>query len=75
MKQDVKIYDRVGNLLKVNDEVFDGYDTNTLEIYNDEWCISSDKSIWRIEEFVLSIYKDGIKLVDFIKEDKIYEIH
>ncbi len=67
MKKDTKIYDKNGRLLSVNDRTYDGYDINTVEIWDDEWCICSEKSIWRIEEFTLSVYKDGIKLVDFEK--------
>lgn len=67
MNKDEKVYDKNGTLLKAGDVIDD--DGSTLEIYYDEWYIDphSKDTIWRIEEFWLDAYKDGVLLVDFEK--------
>lgn len=67
MDKKTNIYDKNGTLLKVGDVI--DTDGSTLEIYYDEWYIDprSKNTIWRIEEFSLSTYKDGILLDDFEK--------
>jgi len=67
MDKNEKIYDKNGTLLKVGDVI--DTDGSTLEIYYDEWYVDphSKNTIWRIEEFSLSTYKDGILLDDFEK--------
>ena len=70
MDKKTNIYDKNGTLLKVGDVI--DTDGSTLEIYYDEWYIDphSKNTIWRIEEFSLSTYKDGILLDDFEKVAK-----
>lgn len=72
MKKDIMIYDKNGTLLKEHDYLFDDptddYSVVTLEVYWDEWYLASKISCWRLEEFRLEAYNDGIKLVDFEKE-------
>lgn len=67
MDKKTNIYDKNGTLLKVGDVI--DTDGSTLEIYYDEWYIDphSKNTIWKIEEFSLSTYKDGIILDDFEK--------
>lgn len=67
MDKKTNIYDKNGTLLKVGDVI--DTDGSTLEIYYDEWYVDphSKNTIWRIEEFSLSTYKDGILLDDFEK--------
>lgn len=60
-----KIYDKNGVLLNKGDVI--DTDGATLEIYWDEWYIAGNKDCWRIEEFNLASYKDGVLLVDFEK--------
>ena len=67
MKKDEKIYDKNGVKLEFGDKVFDGYETNTFDTYYDELYIAGEKSIWKIENFQLTCYEDGYKLVDFEK--------
>lgn len=63
----MKMYDKNGTLLKSGDIVTDGYDDNTFENYWGEWYISGKRDAWRVEEFRLEAYKDGVLLVDFEK--------
>ena len=67
MKKEEKIYDKNGTLLKNGDVVKDGRDTNTIEVHYDEWYIVGYKDMWKVEQFFLEPYKDGILLTDFEK--------
>lgn len=71
MKKNMIIYDKNGTQLKEHDVLFDDptdeYSNVTLEYYFDEWYLAGKVSCWRIEEFSLDTFKDGIKLVDFEK--------
>lgn len=72
MNKNIKVYDINGELLKDGDKVTDEYQfVNELKVYWDEWYLTSDKSIWSIEQFSLSVYKDGVKLNDFIRKEMI----
>lgn len=70
MKATEKIYDKHGTLLR-NGDLID-CEGATLETYWNEWYIdaNSKDTIWKIEEFSLSNYKDGYMLVDFEKIGK-----
>lgn len=65
--KDLKIYDAEGILLQSGDLVFDGYDTNELKLYDDDWYITGKRDMWNIDQFNWNFYEDGIKLVDFRK--------
>ena len=65
MKTDMKVYDKNGKLLHFGDILLDKYGMSTLENHYDEIYICGKIDMWRIEEFNLDNYKDGIKLVDF----------
>ena len=68
MDKEIKIYDKNGTLLKKGDLI--DTDGCTLEVYYNEWYIdaNSKDTIWRIEEFRLDNYNDGIMLIDFEKK-------
>lgn len=62
----IKIYDKNGIELKIGDRLSDGYDNdNWLEEHYNELYISGNRDMWRLEEFRLDNYKDGIMLIDF----------
>lgn len=67
MKKEEKIYDKNGTLLKNGDIVTNGQDTNTIEEHCNEWYIVGHKAMWKIEQFFLENYKDGVLLGDFEK--------
>lgn len=69
MNKDCKVYDKNGTLLKKGDVI--DTDGCTLEIYWDEWYIVGNRDCWKIEEFSLTSYKDGVLLVDFEKQSEV----
>lgn len=71
MKKSEKLYDKNGTLLRVGDKFTD--DTVLIAFY-DEWYIGGKKDMWRIEEFTLEAYENGIKLVDFEKKRFVYQV-
>ena len=66
MNKNEKVYDNKGTLLKPNDNFTDG---TSIRVYYDEWYIdaNSKDTMWKIEQFGLDQYKDGVMLVDFEK--------
>lgn len=62
--KDLKIYDAEGTELHLGDKLDDG---TTLEQHWGEYYIVGERDMWRIEEFTLTLYKDGVKLIDFRK--------
>ena len=68
MKKSEKIYDKKGIKLEFGDKVFDGYDISTFDTYYNELYIAGEKSIFPIDQFNLTCYKDGYMLLDFEKK-------
>lgn len=67
MHKDNKIYDKNGVLLKEGDKLNDG---GTIRSFWDEWYITGNKDMWKVEEFTLELFKYGFRLVDFEKENE-----
>lgn len=65
MKKDMKVYDKNGKLLHLGDIIHDGYSMSTFEEHYDELYICGKRDMWRLEEFNLDSYNDGVTLVDF----------